>query len=70
MAKRSKAHPGFKAVQASIANQPNKRGKGKIGKKRAGAILASRTRAASAAARKRNPNLNRVRGGGTMRVSV
>jgi len=48
------AHPGFKAVQKQIAT--------KYGMKRAGAILASRTRGASASAKKRNPRLLRVRG--------
>ena len=48
-------HPGFKAVQSEIA------GKG-YSKKAAGAILASRTRNASAGAKKSNPRLNRVKG--------
>lgn len=60
--KHSKEHPGFAAVQASIARQPNKRGKGKLGKERAGAILAARSRGASSAAKKRNPRLKRVKG--------
>ena len=42
----SKAHPGFKAVQAKIAK--------KYGMKAAGAILASKTRNASAKAKKAN----------------
>jgi len=66
MAKHSKAHPGFKAVQAKIAK--------KYGKKRAGAILASKTRGASKAAKKANPRLKRVKGGpsssGMMRIAV
>jgi hypothetical protein len=53
--KHSAAHPGFKAVQAKIAK--------KYGMKRAGAILASKTRNASAKAKKKNPRLKRVKGG-------
>ena len=52
--KHSKKHPGFKAVQKKIAR--------KYGSKRAGAILASATRKASKAAKKRNPRLKRVKG--------
>lgn len=50
------AHPGFKAVQKKIA--------AKFGgnMKKAGAILASKTRDASAAAKKKNPRLKRVKG--------
>lgn len=51
----SEAHPGFKAVQAKIAKQG-------FSKKAAGAILAARTRAASSAAHKKNPRLNKVKG--------
>ncbi len=47
------SHPGFKAVQRKIAK--------KYGMKRAGAILAASTRNASAAAKRKNPRLNRVR---------
>ena len=47
-------HPGFKAVQGKIAQ--------KFGMKRAGAILASSTRNASPAAKKKNPRLNKVKG--------
>jgi len=54
--KMKKSHPGFKAVQASIAKRQG------ISQKRAGAILAAATRRASPAARKRNPRLKRVRG--------
>jgi hypothetical protein len=50
----SKAHPGFKAVQSKIVKE---RG---VSKERAGAILASASRGASAAAKKRNPRLKRV----------
>ena len=46
------AHPGFKAVQSKIAK--------KYGMKRAGAILASATRKASPAAKRKNPRLRRV----------
>ena len=52
----SKTHPGFKTVQARIAKRQG------ISKKRAGAILASRTRKASAAAKHRNPRLKKVKG--------
>lgn len=51
---KSKAHPGFKAVQKKIAKR--------YGMKRAGAILASASRNASAKAKKANPRLKRVRG--------
>jgi len=50
-----KKHPGFKAVQASIMK------KGGYTKEQAGAILASKTRNASKAAKKANPRLNRVK---------
>jgi hypothetical protein len=49
------AHPGFKAVQEKIEGEG-------YGKNAAGAILASATRKASAAAKKSNPRLNRVKG--------
>ena len=48
-------HPGFKAVKAKI------QGEG-YSKKIAGAILAARTRNASAAAKKKNPHLKKVKG--------
>jgi hypothetical protein len=51
----SKAHPGFKAVQSSIAKKQG------ISSKAAGAILASATRKASAKAKKANPRLLRVK---------
>ena len=55
MAKRkSKKHPGFKAVQKKIAK--------KYGMKRAGAILAASTRNASKKAKRKNPRLRRVKG--------
>ena len=52
----SKAHPGFKSVQASIAKKEG------ISKDRAGAILAAGARKAGKAAHKANPRLNRVKG--------
>jgi len=54
----SKAHPGFKAVQSKIAKQQG------VSKKAAGAILASATRKASAAAKRANPRLKKVAGRG------
>ena len=54
MAKHSAAHPGFKAVQKKIAK--------KYGMKAAGAILAAKTRGASAKAKRKNPRLKRVKG--------
>lgn len=56
MAGKKKKHPGFKAVQSKIANRMG------VSEERAGAILASSTRHASAAAKKKNPRLKRVRG--------
>lgn len=54
-------HPGFKRVQSHIANQEDPRHPGhKIGEERAGAILAARSRNASAAAKRRNPDLRKV----------
>ncbi len=49
-------HPGFKAVQSSIAAKEG------VSSKRAGAILASASRGASTKAKKANPNLKRVKG--------
>lgn len=49
-------HPGFTSVQGSIAKREG------ISKDRAGAILASASRGASAKAKKKNPRLKRVRG--------
>lgn len=51
---KSKGHPGFKAVQKKIAKR--------YGMKAAGRILAASTRRASAAAKRKNPRLKRVRG--------
>jgi len=47
----------FKSVASSMARRQG------ISTKRASAELAASTRRASSAARKRNPNLNRVKGG-------
>ena len=49
-------HPGFKAVQKSIARKEG------VSMKSAGAILASASRKASPAAKRKNPNLRKVRG--------
>lgn len=50
-------HPGFKAVQSKIAQKQG------ISKDRAGAILASASRKASPAAKKKNPRLKKVGSG-------
>lgn len=50
------AHPGFKRVAESISKREG------VSKARAGAILASATRKASARAKKANPRLKRVKG--------
>lgn len=50
-------HPGFKAVQAHIAEAGN------LPMEAAGAILAKSSREASPAAKRKNPRLNRVSGG-------
>lgn len=50
-----KKHPGFKAVQKDIAKKEG------ISEEQAGAILASRSRNASSAAKKKNPNLKKVK---------
>lgn len=52
---KKQAHPGFKSVQASIAKKQG------IPMDRAGAILAASSRAASPAAKKKNPRLRRVK---------
>lgn len=52
----AKKHPGFKAVQASIAKKEG------VSKDRAGAILAAASRKASPKAKKANPRLKRVKG--------
>ena len=52
----AKKHPGFAAVQRSIATKEG------IPMKNAGAILANAGRKASPAAKAANPRLNRIRG--------
>ncbi len=52
---KTKAHPGFKAVQAKIAAKQG------VSMKNAGAILAASSRNASAAAKKANPRLKKVK---------
>ena len=54
--KKTKRHPGFKSVQTKIQKQG-------YSPKQAGAILASKTRGASKAAKKKNPNLKKVKTG-------
>ena len=54
----SKKHPGFDAVAQKIAKQRH------VPEKRARAMLAAGTRKAGSKARKANPRLNRVKGGG------
>jgi uncharacterized protein YigE (DUF2233 family) len=49
-------HPGFAAVQTSIARREG------VGMARAGAELAAASRRASPAAKKANPRLRRVKG--------
>lgn len=53
---KTKKHPGFEAVQDKIAAKEG------ISKDRAGAILASASRKASPAAKKKNPALKKVKG--------
>lgn len=52
---KSKQHPGFKKVQEKISKKEG------VSKKAAGAILASATRNASSAAKRKNPNLKKVK---------
>lgn len=52
---KSRKGMGFKAAQSQIAKREG------ISNARAGAILASSTRKASKAAKKRNPNLKKVK---------
>lgn len=52
----SKAHPGFAKAASQIAKKEG------VSSDRAGAILASATRKASPAARRKNPKLNKVKG--------
>ena len=56
MADKKKNHPGFKKVQAEIAQKQG------ISKDRAGAILAASARKASPTAKRANPNLKKVKG--------
>jgi hypothetical protein len=60
--KKTAAHPGFRAVQSEIAAGITPRRKGQTRQEAAGAILGASTRGASAAAKRRNPRLRRVRG--------
>jgi hypothetical protein len=53
---KAKKGMGFKAAQSQIAKKQG------ISKERAGAILAAGARKASAAAKKKNPNLKKVKG--------
>lgn len=50
------AHPGFKAVQKKIASSEG------MSMDEAGAVLAKKTRNASAQAKADNPNLKKVKG--------
>ena len=52
---KAKKGMGFKAAQNQIAKREG------ISKERAGAILAASTRKASAAAKRKNPNLKKVK---------
>jgi hypothetical protein len=56
MAEKKKAHPGFKKVAEDIASKQG------VSKEGAQAILAASTRKMSAAAKKKNPNLKKVKG--------
>lgn len=53
---KAKKGMGFKAAQKQIAKKQG------ISEERAGAILAAGARKASAAAKKKNPNLKKVKG--------
>lgn len=55
IAYKSKAHPGFAAVESGIARREG------IPMKNAGAILASASRGASKSAKAANPKLRKVR---------
>jgi hypothetical protein len=52
----AKSHPGFKAVQRSVARRQG------VSMERAGAIVAAGSRNASAKAKRANPRLSRVKG--------
>jgi hypothetical protein len=56
MAKKTKTHPGFKGASKSIQQRQG------VSKERADKILAAGARKASASAKKKNPNLKKVRG--------
>ncbi len=56
----SKTHPGFEAAASTIARRTNPSTGRPYGKEAARAILASSSRAASAAAKRSNPRLKRV----------
>jgi hypothetical protein len=58
----SKEHPGFKSVAAGIAKQKNPKTGQPYGKRAAGAIAAAAARNASASAKRKNPNLRKVKG--------
>ena len=60
--KMKKEHPGFKAVQGDIAQEMNPKTGKPYGMGVAGAILAAKSRNASAKAKKANPRLKRVKG--------
>ena len=53
---KNKKHPGFKSVARKIARKQG------VSVERASAMLASSTRKASPAAKKKNPRLKRVKG--------
>lgn len=52
---KSKKHPGFSAVASDISKRMG------VSKERASAILAAKTRGASAKAKRSNPKLKRVK---------
>lgn len=56
MARKSTAHPGFESAARSVASRQD------LPMKRARKIIAAGARGASAAAKRRNPRLKRVRG--------
>lgn len=57
-------HPGFKAVAAQIAAKEG------VSKGAASAILAKSSRNASAKAKKKNPALNKVKGGNPFKKAM
>jgi hypothetical protein len=63
VAKHTKAHPGFKAVASRAESAYIHKGLSKAeAHKRAYGGIANRTRGASAAAKRANPHLKRVKG--------